>query len=65
MSNSTVRRAVFRELKEHHDGISIDDLTIVTNATTKEVKQALSYFNNNSIVKEQDTHKGKRWFIQI
>lgn len=65
MDKTTIRRAVFREIKEHHHGISTRDLTLVTNSDINEVSKALEYFKSNAIVKEKEFNGCKRWFIEV
>lgn len=51
MSNKIqVRQCVYQEVKHHSDGISLNDLMLVTNSTKKEVEGALKYFHINGII---------------
>lgn len=63
MTKISVRRAVFNELKNHSvSGISVSDLSIVTNFEVKEINEALKYFKSNAIVDVQTTNEGVKWY---
>ncbi len=63
MTKITVRRAVFHEIKNHtHKGISVSDLSIVTNFDIKEINEALRYFKRNAIVESTITDEGILWY---
>jgi len=63
MTKISVRRAVFNELKNHSvNGITVSDLSVVTNFEVKEINAALTYFKKNAVVVEKETEQGKKWY---
>lgn len=61
-SNIQVRQCVYQEVKHHSDGISLNDLMLVTNSTKKEVEGALKYFHTNGIITKVQYKQNKfKW----